>query len=335
MSDLEKGFDIKGFSFAFGTKKGDLHTEHARHSLELLAETGTEWIALCVDQRVETKRSMEIRSNYNRNVSDIELIEFIKFVHEKGMKVCLKPMINCNDHSWRAEINFFDDAGSWAKYFYEYTGFICHFAELAEYTGCEMLCLGCEMLGMEKQEKHWRELIAEVRKIYGGPLVYNTNHGHENDAAWYDALDYLGTSAYFRMHKKDGKSGEYFQPLMDLDKEDMLASWREVRDDMKNWSEKLGKKVIFMEIGCRSARGCACQPWDFKMQHLPFDEEEQALFYESCMEVFEKEDFFAGFFWWDWSAFVSEENVRPGDTGFGIYGKKAAKVLSEFYGKGK
>ncbi len=325
-------FNIKGFSFAFGTRNGELKTEEARHSLELLGATGTEWIALCVDQRVENKLSTEIRLNYNRNVSDIELIDFIAFAHKLGMKVCLKPMINSNDGAWRAEINFHDDAGNWAKWFYEYTGFMKHFAELAEYTGCEMLCLGCEMLGMEGQERHWRELIAEVRKHYSGSLTYNTNHGHEYDAKWYDALDYLGTSAYFRMHKKDDKGAvNPYAPIMDLTKEDMLASWQEVKAEMKNWSETYGKKVIFMEIGCRSARGCACQPWDFRMHHLPYDEDEQALFYESCLETFDDTDFFMGFFWWDWSVRVSEKNLRPKDTGFSIYGKKAEEVLKRYY----
>ena len=328
-----ENFEIKGFSFAFGSKRGDLKADHAKHSLELLkSTTGSKWIALCVDQRVEAKRSLEIRSNYNRNVTDIELIEFIRFVHESGLKVCLKPMINCNDGAWRAEINFWDDAGSWAKWFYEYTGYMTRMAEIAEYTGCEMLCLGCEMLGMERQEKLWRELVAAVRKIYRGPLTYNTNHGHEFDAAWYDELDYLGTSAYFRMHKKDKSAGnDWSAPVMDLTKEDMLASWAAVKEDMKRWSAHFGKKVLFMEIGCRSARGCACQPWDFRMGHLPYDEEEQANFYESCLETFENEEFFGGFFWWDWNVHVSEENARPNDTGFTVYRKKAAQVLKSFY----
>lgn len=325
-------YEIKGFSFAFGTKKDHLKCEKAKHSLELLRETGTEWIALCVDQRVETRRSLEIRYNYNRNVTDIELIQFIEFAHSLGMKVCLKPMINCMDGSWRAEINFFDDDGSWAKWFYEYGGYIVHMAEVAQYTGCEMLCLGCEMLGMEKQEQRWRELISKVKGAYGGPLTYNTNHGHEMDAAWYDELDYLGTSAYFRM-MKNGKNvpANPMEPVMDLTREDMLLSWQGVKADMEKFHRKFNKPVLFMEIGCRSARGTACQPWDYRMNHLPYDEDEQALFYETCLETFSDTDFFAGFFWWDWSAFVSEDSKRPNDTGFSIYGKKAEKVLRKYY----
>ena len=136
------------------------------------------------------------------------------------------------------------------------------------------------------------------------------------------------------MHKKDGNSGpDSWKPIMDLTKEDMLVSWAEVKADMKRWSEHFGKKVLFMEIGCRSARGCACQPWDFRMQHLPYDEDEQALFYETCLETFENEEFFGGFFWWDWSVRVSENNLKVNDTGFSIFGKKAEKVLKAYYCK--
>lgn len=327
-----ENFKIKGFSFAYGARRGELFGQEARHSLDLLRETGTQWIALCIDQRVASKNSLEIRYNYNRNVTDIELIEFIRYAHRTGMKVCLKPMINSMDGSWRAEINFWDDEGSWAKWFYEYGGYLTHMAELAEYTGCEMLCLGCEMLGMERKERLWRELIAAVRQVYHGAITYNTNHGHELEANWYDALDYVGTSAYFRMHKQgETRPAVFGAPIMDLTREDMLASWREVKEQMRAVSEKYGKPVIFMEIGCRSARGTACQPWDYQLRHLPYDEEEQALFYDTCMEVFENTDFFLGFFWWDWSVHVSEERVRKGDTGFSVYGKKAAEVLKKYY----
>ena len=47
-----------------------------------------------------------------------------------------------------------------------------YYAELAEETGCEMLCIGCEMSGTERKETHWRALIAKIREVYHGKLVY-------------------------------------------------------------------------------------------------------------------------------------------------------------------
>ena len=41
------------------------------------------------------------------------------------------------------------------------------------------------MCGTERKENHWRKLIAEIREIYSGKLIYNTNHGHEDDVKWF------------------------------------------------------------------------------------------------------------------------------------------------------
>ncbi len=311
-------YEMKGFSFAFGTRKGDLMTEKALDSLKKLRATGTEWIALCVDQRIATHRSTTIRFDYNFNVTDLELIHMIGTAHELGMKVCLKPMINCDDHEWRARVDFMYDQGNWDKWFYEYKGYILHMAEIAEYTGCEMLCLGCEMLGMERQEAHWRDLIAKTRQVYNGPLTYNTNHGKEHVAKWYDALDYIGTSAYFPVATEGGASVQ-----------EMAAEWEKVKEKMQAIHEKFDKPIIFMEIGCRSAKGAATMPWDFMHRELPYSEEEQANFYESCLLTFRDTPWFKGFFWWDWSIHLPEEGRE--DRGFAIYGKKAEEVLRKYY----
>ena len=183
-----------------------------------------------------------------------------------------------------------------------------------------MLCIGCEMLGTEHKADMWRELIAEVRKVYHGPLVYNTNHGKEDNVSWFDALDYIGTSAYYPVEKEGGASAE-----------EMTAAWEYHKQGLKKTAEKFGKKIIFMEIGCRSARGCAAMPWDFVHREFPRDEDEQANFYESALRAMWNEPYFAGFFWWDWETNLMPEDRISTDTGFGIHGKKAEKVLTDWY----
>ena len=130
------------------------------------------------------------------------------------------------------------------------------------------------MIGTEHKEEHWRELIRQVREIYHGPLVYNANHGKEDNVKWFDALDFIGTSAYYPVAKAGGASAE-----------EMTAAWEEPKKNLRRLWEKFGKKIIFMEIGCRSARGCACIPWDFVHGEYERDEEEQANFYESALRA--------------------------------------------------
>jgi len=315
----EVGF-MKGFSYGFMAKRGEYATAKAIDSLKKLRSTGTEWIALCMVVMQERYNSTEIFFDYNRTPTDLELINIIDEAHRLGFKVCLKPMINCDDDVWRANITFPNEGDYWEKWFKSYSAFLSHYAEIATYTSCEMLCLGCEMVGTEHMENLWRNTIKKIRSKYSGPLIYNANHGKEEGIAWWDAVDYLGTSAYYPVAKKGGAS---------LD--EMVKSWEKVKLRLRSIHQKLNKPIVFMEIGCRSAYGCAAMPWDFLNTDFPHDEEEQANFYESCMRVFTSETWFQGFFWWDWKHELHTLEEAQKNNDFGIYGKKAEDVLKRWY----
>lgn len=320
--------NIKGYTYGFMATKGMYESEEGKYSQDRLIETGINWVCIAFPLYQDTFTSTEIKFDLRNDVSDLELISTIKRFHDNNVKVCLKPMVNCKDDIWRAYIDFPDEMmhngqSYWDKWFESYQAFLEHYARIAEYTGCEMFCLGCEMLGTERKEAHWRKTITAVKEIYSGPLVYNTNHGKEEIAKWYDMIDYIGTSAYYPVEKEPGGSLE-----------EMEAVWESVADRLEGVSKRLGKKVIFMEIGCRSAKGCAMMPWDFTHTEYPRSEEEQANFYESCLKVMSKRDWFDGFFWWDWSTHIyhtKEEATR--DVGFNIHMKKAEEVVKEWYKK--
>lgn len=318
--------EIKGFTYGYNAKKGLYNSEEGIYSQNALIDTGINWVCLAFPVNQKQYNSTEIFFDYRFNVPDLEIISTIKRFHNKNIKVCLKPMINCSDGIWRALINFpdetmFNEDSYWRKWFDCYQAFLEHYAEIAEYTECEMFCLGCEMLGTERKEEYWRETIAKVRKIYNGPLVYNTNHGKEEVAKWYDAIDYLGTSAYYPVEKAPGASVE-----------EMTAEWKKIAENLAVVSKKIGKKIIFMEIGCRSALGCAQMPWDFTHKEFPFSEDEQANFYESSIKIMSKQDWFMGYFWWDWGTTIyHDKETASKDLGFNIYHKKAEDVIRKWY----
>ncbi len=318
--------DIKGFTYGWDGKRGSYMKQEAFKSQDLLFDTGINWMCLAFYVQQEKFSSTGIYFDYRDSLTDKEIIHTINRAHERGVKVCLKPVINSRDGVWRALINFPDEDmwGNdryWDTWFEYYTAFLCHYAEIAADTGCEMLCIGCEMSGTERKEKHWRNLIKEIKKIYTGPLVYNTNHGREMEVAWFDALDYIGTSAYYKVAKVPGDS-----------KENMKLEWKQVAERLKGVSKYYKKPIIFMEIGVRSALGCAMMPWDFNHTEFERSEEEQADFYESCLEIFSEETWFKGIFWWDWSTCIYDtaEEAKQ-DTGFNIHMKKAEEVMKNWY----
>ena len=318
--------EFKGYTYGFMAKHGQYRTEEGIKSQELLYQTGINWMCLAVELTQETAHSTKIEFEFGRSSSDRDIMAAIERAHKNNIKVCLKPMVDCRDGVWRAYINFADSdfAGRdiyWDKWFESYGNFMKYYAELAEETGCEMLCIGCEMSGTERKEEHWRKLIAQIRQIYSGKLIYNTNHGREDEVKWFDAVDYIGTSAYFPVAKEGGASSE-----------EMQKTWQWVREQMYKVYQKWQKKIVFIEIGCRSARGCATMPWDFTHTDLPHDEDEQANFYDSCLSVFANEDWFGGMFWWDWSTYIyDDKETASKDNDFNIHLKKAEEVVKKWY----
>ena len=292
--------------------------------MDRLAALGCDWAALAFVVCQEHFYSTDIKPDYRYTVTDKDVAVAVERLHARGMKVCMKPMVNIMDGTWRARITFPEkETGRldfWQEWFSSYTAFLCHYAEIAQETGCEMFCVGCEMLGTEHKEAEWRQTIAKVREIYHGPLVYNTNHGKEFGITWWDAVDYIGTSAYYPVAEQPGETVEHMQEQWEAQKEHFAELSR----------LHGGKPVLFMEIGCRSAAGCAMMPWDFSHREFPYSEEEQANFYDACLRALWQEPWFAGCFWWDWYTKLPQ---RTPEMGFSIVNKKAEKVLQAWYAK--
>lgn len=329
--------EIKGFTYGYAANRGDFRSSAGIKSQDALYGLGNNWVCIAVLNYQKNFYSTEIRADYVRTSSDRDITFAVNKAHTQNVKVCLKPMLNSDDHMWRAHISFPDKNmgeadGYWEAWFKNYTNFMLYYAELAEELNCEMLCIGCEMNGTEHKVELWRSLIAKIRKAYSGKVVYNANHGREGLVEWFDELDYLGTSAYYPVGKTDGNDGT--DRTIMPSKESMTEKWREIRDRINKVADTLGKKYIFMEIGCRSATGCSAMPWDFFHRQLPWNEDEQAMFYESCLDVFGEEKRFAGVFWWDWSTLIyhTEEEAKE-DIGFNIHLKKAEQILKERYAK--
>jgi len=317
--------EMKGFTYGYGGKRNMYRSQRGQKSQDALFDTGVNWICLAVLNHQEHFYSTDISFDFSRTPTDRDITFVVERARAKGIKTCLKPILNSSDFMWRAYISFPDKSMAekdvyWKKWFKSYTAYMLHYAELAEELGVEMLCIGCEMSGTEHKTKKWRKLIAAVREVYSGKLVYNTNHGDEKNVKFWDDLDYIGTSAYYQV----GEEGTSIP--------EMSAVWEHVRTKLNKLSEKYGKQYIFIEIGCRSAKGCAAIPWDFSHMEYPYSEEEQADFYESCLDVFTKEEKFAGVFWWDWSTYIYDNREAASkDLGFNIHLKKAEDVIKKFY----
>jgi hypothetical protein len=230
--------------------------------------------------------------------------------HSLGMKVLLKPHLDVEDGTYRADV--FPVEG----WFDSYEKFILHYARLAREYNAEMFCVGTELRGATtwEQEGRWRDIIAKVRRVYKGSLVYAANWDEYPHVPFWDALDFIGIDAYFPLTQDKNAS------LPDL-----VDGWEKRADIIEAWRDKKGlsQPILFTELGYPSVDGANLQPWA-AIGDVP-DRQEQADCLEAAYKVLTRRDWFRGVYWWHY--FPGD---RPMAEDLTLRGKIAEEVMSNW-----
>jgi len=296
---------IKGINFAPFAGKGMLDNEKSRQSLALMTEnTACSHVILTPSAFQEKAQSEKIIFDSEWNLPDAELEAFVKYAQSLGLKVILKPTVNCLDGTWRAFINFFDNEvppePKWSEWFKSHTAFHLHYAKLARELGCVMYITGCEMVMAERKSQHWRELVGECRDVSGLPVSYNTDKYQEDSVDWWDAVDVISSSGYYP-----------------------FGSWDEQLDRIEKVVLKYDKPFFFAEIGCMSAQGSGTRPNDWTAGG-DADNAEQASWYREMFEKTLARLWVDGYGLWSWQANPADD---PDERGYSLFGKEAQRVV--------
>lgn len=295
-------------------------------SLYRLKTTGANYVALIVTQYMDTGTSNTIYADSVKTPTDESVIHAIEDIRFYGMKVLLKPHVDCKDGTWRGAIDPSDKEG----WFSSYSNFINHYAEIAQNNGVELLCVGTEFksLSSSAYQSNWSDVISGVRGIYTGSITYAANWDEYKNVSFWDLVDYAGIDAYFPL-------SDLQSPSMD----DLVTGWYAYSGtygthnwvgEIENWQASVGKQVIFTEIGYRSIDYAAKEPWSWTGTGT-YNGEVQANCYEAAFEVFGGKPWFAGMFWWDW---LTDPNAGGiGNTDYTPQNKPAQDILAEHYGR--
>jgi len=278
-----------------------------------MAEDNVEWVAIITWWFQENLTSTQIYPHYDFTPTNESLKHAIKTAHDLRMKVMLKPMIDTEDA--RNEPRWMIPAS--AEWFESYTAFIACQAELAQENSVEQLCVGCEFMYTESDAMGWRQVVAEAKKYYSGPLTYAATKDSYRDITWWDALDYVGIDAYFDLTDKN-------DPTL----EELTQAWNRTANNIESWQSSVNKPIIFTEIGYRNGNGNNKQPWNWTETLQP-DPQEQFDCYLASLKVLWTKPWFKGFYWWIW-----ESNPNAGglnDTDFTPQNKPVEYLFRSWY----
>jgi len=288
------------------------HTEDwsspaAGESMEELAGLSGNWVTIAFQGVQENAQSTTIRWGSAPLVTDDDVRSAIRHAQQLGLKVCLKPVVNCASGTWRAHIGFFDadvpGEPTWAEWFAAYTEFILHYARIAETEGCPLFCIGCEMVRADSREGEWRTLIEKVRQVYSGAITYNCDKYQEDRLTWWDAVDVISSSGYYP-----------------------AGTWTAQLDRIQETVLSAGKPFLFLEAGCPSREGSAARPNDWELKGDVSLETQDAYYAEMFAET-AKRPWFGGFMLWDWPALLYDVVDAPRNDDYCPFAKPAAQRI--------
>jgi len=291
----------------------DLRDPELTAKLNELRWLGVGHVSIIVSWSTQDVRATKIEPLAGSTTPDAVLIRMIERARALGLKVFLFPIVDVRNRKgteWRGAL----EPPDWDAWWRSYQRFVLHYATLAARSKAELLCVGSELITTEPMRGRWRDLIARVRKVYGGKIAYSANWDHYTPVTFWDLVDVIGLTGYYKLAEAAGAR-----------EEEMLASWRGARSRLVTWSKKLRRPFIFTEVGYPSIAGCAVAPWDYT-RTTAVSHEEQTRAFRAFVRAWTGTPQLAGVFFWDW--------YGPGgkaDRGYTPRGKPAERVIRSWY----
>jgi hypothetical protein len=314
LCSISDAIEMKGMNYIAWDANG-LFTEDSDTSLANTQKIGCNWIGLNVTWYQDDVNSTLIEPDPCSSSTTESVIHAIDKCHELGMKVMLKPIIDCRDGAWRGLINPSDG------WFASYQDFINFWADVAENHNVELFCAGCEYANTtgELWSPAWKNVIQNIRTHYTGPLIYAANKDEEKNIDWWDKLDYIGIDAYYSLTDQNNPTLEELETAWG-NRADAIEFWRN-----GNWPNM---QIIFTEVGYRSIDGVNKAPW-LRPSSIQIDLQEQADCYNALLNQCKDRQWWSGVFWWNWE--VDPNFGGPNNAYYTPHNKPAEAVLADYY----
>jgi hypothetical protein len=300
----------------------DFSSDTFQQSVQNLAAIHANYVTLIIPYYQGNIYSTDIQKGWN-TPTDESLASAISYAHSLGLKVMLKPHLDTYDGQWRAFINP-SDRNAW---FGAYGAMLNHYGQLAQSRGAEQICIGTELIDMtvptsnSSNTGHWQAMISSLRSIYGGSLTYSAQGAQPEEKSlieFWPQLDYIGLSAYFNLTSSNSS-----------DISAMEHDWDVINSQqIQPLQQRIGKPLLFTEIGYRSVNGAHLAPWDYNRGGSS-DQVEQDNAYQALLTYWGNVPYMAGLHLWNW-----ESNPIAGgnnDTGYTPQHKKAEATLSNWF----
>jgi hypothetical protein len=319
-------------------------------SFRRLASLGVTWVSIHTWDPLQRGLDEPVFAKPDRHFGFRDLGALVRTAHAAGLRVMVKPHLEMRGYQpTEEERRIFRGAdgdarralvarvesqmargghlqhnriamgneADWRRWFLGYEGYVLLYAREAQAAGADMFCVGRELDStVVRREADWRALLARIRAEFRGPLTYSANFDTWQDIGFWDALDFIGVSAYFPLSDRPSPS------LAELE-----AGWDRALAPLEQASRRFGRPVLLTEAGFPSIPTAAKAPW--REERVRADVWLQARCYEATLRALARRPWIEGAYFWLWER-TSPPAFR--DPSHAIVGKPASFTLARWYG---
>ncbi|MGE3182566.1 MAG: hypothetical protein AB7N71_13120, partial [Phycisphaerae bacterium] len=296
---------------------GPDNDEQYKTAIDEIAALGANSILLTAHGYMEHARANAIHIDMRKSPTPSQVESLIAHAQSRGLRVMLMPVVllsHPRGSEWRGTI----DPPDWDDWWKEYEQFVMFYVGIAKRARVESFIVGSELVSTEKFTDKWQRLIGNVRAALPEcQLGYSANWDHYKPIEFWDRLDFVGMTSYYKLAKKDAPTVE-----------EIVRSWQPIRDEITSWRAEIAKPLVLTEVGWCSQEGAAKAPWNYyqNMKATPAGLEEQRRLYEGFLQAWAGTPGLHGVMWWEWTT----EAGGADDYGYSPKGKPAADVLRDW-----
>jgi hypothetical protein len=314
-----------------------------------LASLGVTWVSIHTWDPLQRGLDDPVFATSDRHLGFRDLGALVRNAHAAGLRVMVKPhlemrgfeatdeerrILRGEDSAARralfARFESLRETGAqlqhnriamrseadWRRWFESYAAYVLPYARDAQASGADMFCVGREMDStVIQREADWRALVSRIRAAYRGPLTYSANFDTWNGIGFWDALDFIGVSAYYPLSDRPDP------PLGEIE-----AGWDRALGPLEEASRRWGKPVLLTEAGFPSIPTAAKAPWH--EERSAADVWLQARCYEATLRALARRPWIEGAYFWLWER-TSQPPFR--DPSHAIVGKPASFTMARWY----
>lgn len=301
---------LDGAGIGLGLFASDADYDY-RPMLDEIVATGARRVLIVVPHYQDSVHAVRIGPRPGHSPSRATVDRTLAAARNRGLDLAVMPLVRLTHRTateWRGVLA----PRNLDRWFSSWTSFVVDVATLAQAHRAERLVVGTELASLELHRDRWAQHIQAVRETCSARLLYSANWDHHREVPFWDLVDEVGITAYFRL----------CPPGQRMTRQGAARVWADLLPRLHAFADSKQRPLVLTEVGWPALVTAASHPWD-DTRAVERDPDLPAELWRGFLQARAQVARQTPFYAWNWFG-----RGPPAESGFGLRGMPAGNVLS-------